>query len=106
MKVKPLGVFEALSGKVCQHSDMYVRQNKKTGKMYTGKLCNPSTKEASADQTAARLLFKQRRAKAASIVADSAQWATYASAYEGQNKYSSKIGFIFHKIVMGDIPLE
>lgn len=106
MKVKPLGVFEALSGKVCQHSDMYVRQNKKTGKMYTGKLCNPSTKEASADQTAARLLFKQRRAKAASIVADEALWATYASAYDAQRTYGSKIGFIFHKIVMGDISLD
>jgi len=106
MKVKPLGVFEALQGKVCQHSDMYVRKNKKTGKMYTGKLCNPSEKEPSELQTAKRLLFKQRRAKAAQIVADEAQWATYASAYDGQNKYSSKIGFIMHKIVMGDIALD
>jgi len=106
MKVKPLGVFEALSGKVCQHSDMYVRQNKKTGKMYTGKLCNPSEKAPSALQLEKRLLFKQRRAKAAQIVADSAQWALYASAYEAQRSYGSKIGFIMHKIKMGDIALD
>lgn len=105
MKVKPLGVFEALQGKVCQHSDMYVRMNKRTGKMYTGKLCNPSEAEPTADQIAARQLFKQRRAKAAEIAADPAQWAEYASAYEGQRKYSTKIGFLFHKIVMGDIAL-
>lgn len=105
MKVKPLGVFEALQGKVCQHSDMYVRKNKKTGKMYTGKLCNPSEAEPTADQLAARLLFKQRRAKAAEIAADPTRWAEYASAYEGQSKYSTRIGFIFHKIVMGDITL-
>lgn len=105
MKVKPLAVFESLSGKVCQHSDMYVRMNKKTGKMSTGKLCYPSEKEPSELQIAKRLLFKQRQAKAAAIVKDPAQWAAYASAYEAQRKYGSKFGFIFHKIVMGDIEL-
>lgn len=106
MNVKPLGVFESLSGKVCQHSDMYVRQNRRTGRMFTGKLCNPSEKEPTEAQTAARLLFKQRRAKAASIVADSAQWAEYQSAFEAQHRYSTKLGFLMHKIVMGDISLS
>jgi len=106
MEVKPLAVFEALRGKVCQHSDMYVRQNKKTGKMTTGKLCNPSEKAPSEAQLAQRQAFKAQHAKAAQIVADSAQWALYQSAYDAQSKYASKIGFIMHKIKMGDITME
>jgi len=106
MRVKPLGVFEALRGKVCQHSDMYVRQNRKTGNMYTGKLCNPSTAEPSADQLTQQAAFKTMRAQAAAIVADSAKWALYASAYDAQSKYGTKIGFIMHKIAIGDITVE
>jgi len=106
MKVKPLAVFEALSGKVCEHSDMSVSLNKKTGKMYTTKRCYPSDKAPSEAQLAQRQAFKAQRAKAAAIVADSAQWATYQSAYDAQSKYSSKIGFIMHKIKMGDISMD
>jgi len=46
------------------------------------------------------------RAQAAAIVADSAKWALYASAYDAQSKYGTKIGFIMHKIAIGDITVE
>ena len=43
-EIKPMALIESMSKKVCEHSDVYFRTNKKTGKVYTGKLCNPSTK--------------------------------------------------------------
>ena len=55
--IKPMVLIESMSDKVCMHSDVYFRTNKKTGKTTTGKLCNPSTKEPSANQIAARARF-------------------------------------------------
>ena len=56
-EIKPMALIESMKKKVCEHSDVYFRTNKKTGKVTTGKLCNPSTKEPSAAQTAARARF-------------------------------------------------
>ena len=56
-KIKPMALIESMSKKVCEHSDVYFRTNKKTGAVYTGKLCNPSTKEPSVNQTAAKARF-------------------------------------------------
>ena len=53
-EIKPMALIESMSKKVCEHSDVYFRTNKKTGKVYTGKLCNPSAKEPSVNQTAAK----------------------------------------------------
>jgi len=106
MQVKPLSVFESLRGKVCQHSDMYVRQNRKTGKLTTGKLCYPSDKPATADQLAAQQAFKTLRQQAVAIVSDPTKWSTYASAFDAQSKYATKVGFIMHRIATGDIVVE
>ena len=56
-EIKPMALIESMKKKVCEHSDVYFRTNKKTGKVYTGKLCYPSTKEPSAAQTAAKARF-------------------------------------------------
>jgi hypothetical protein len=56
-EIKPMALIESMKKKVCEHSDVYFRTNKKTGKVYTGKLCNPSTKEPSADEQAQRTRF-------------------------------------------------
>ena len=40
--------------KVCEHSDVYFRTNRRTGKVTTGKLCYPSDKAPSAAQVAAK----------------------------------------------------
>ncbi len=68
-QIKPMALIESMKKKVCEHSDVYFHTNKKTGKVYTGKLCNPSTKPASAAQTAAKARF----AKVAAAVARAVQ---------------------------------
>ena len=36
-EIKPMALIESMKKKVCMHSDVYFRTNKKTGKVYTGK---------------------------------------------------------------------
>ncbi len=59
-KIKPMGLVESMSGKICGHSDMYFFR--KNGKVFSGKICNPSTKEPTALQLAKRTKFAQARA--------------------------------------------
>lgn len=61
-QVKPMGLIESMSGKVCEHSDMYFFR--KNGKVFSGKICNPSTKEPSENQLAAQAKFKTARTNA------------------------------------------
>mgnify|MGYP003425724069 CR=1 FL=1 len=35
-EIKPMALIESMRKKVCMHSDVYFRTNKKTGKVYTG----------------------------------------------------------------------
>ena len=58
-EIKPMALIESMKKKVCMHSDVYFRVNKQTGKVTTGKLCNPSTKADSAAQTAAKARFRK-----------------------------------------------
>lgn len=59
-KIKPIELIASMSGKVCQHGDTYFATNKQTGRVYTGKLCNPSTAEPTAKQIQVRENFKRR----------------------------------------------
>ena len=59
-KIKPIEIIASMSGKVCQHGDTYFATNKQTGRVYTGKLCNPSTAEPTAKQLQVRENFKRR----------------------------------------------
>ena len=43
-----MGLIESMSGKICGHSDMYFFR--KNGKVFSGKICNPSTKEPTENQ--------------------------------------------------------
>ena len=52
-----MGLVESMSGKICGHSDMYFFR--KNGKVFSGKICNPSTKEPTATQLAAQAKFKK-----------------------------------------------
>ena len=70
--------------KVCMHSDVYFRTNKKTGKVYTGKLCNPSTKEPSAAQTAAKARFAKMSAQVAQRKKNLATMNQDREAFEAQ----------------------
>ena len=59
-QVKPMALVESMSGKICGHSDMYFFR--KNGKVFSGKICNPSTKEPTAAQQAQRTKFATARA--------------------------------------------
>ena len=49
-KIRPISIIQSMSGKVCEHSDMYFRTNKQTQQVCTGKICYPSDTELSAAQ--------------------------------------------------------
>ena len=94
-----MALIESMSKKVCEHSDVYFRTNKKTGKVYTGKLCNPSTKEPSAAQIAAKARFAKVSAAVRAILAGSSEQKTQLEAeYKAQHKYGSLFGYAMHKL--------
>ena len=57
-QIKPNALIESMSGKICGHSDMYFFR--KNGKVFSGKICNPSTKEPTAAQQALRAVTRSR----------------------------------------------
>lgn len=92
-QVKPMGLIESMSGKICGHSDMYFFR--KNGKVFSGKICYPSTKEPTANQLAQRTKFSTARANAATALADPAQKAAYLTAFKAQKKYCDFNGYVF-----------
>ena len=98
-EIKPMALIESMKKKVCEHSDVYFRTNKKTGKVYTGKLCNPSTKEPSAAQTAAKARFAKVSAAVRAILAGSSDQKTQLVAeYQKQTRIGSLFGYAMHKL--------
>jgi len=98
-QIKPMALIESMKKKVCMHSDVYFRTNKKTGKVYTGKLCNPSTKEPSAAQTAAKARFAKVSAAVRAILAGTSEQKTALVAeYRKQTRIGSLFGYAMHKL--------
>ena len=97
-KIKPMALIESMSKKVCEHSDVYFRTNKKTGATYTGKLCNPSTKEPSASQTAAKARFAKVVAAVRTILTDPTEKAKLKAEFKAQTKIGSLFGYAMHKL--------
>ena len=94
-----MALIESMSKKVCEHSNVYFRTNKKTGKVTTGKLCNPSTKEPSVNQTAARARFaKVSAAVRAILVGTSEQKTALVAEYNAQHKIGSLFGYAMSKL--------
>ena len=92
-QIKPMGLVESMSGKICSHSDMYFFR--KNGKVFSGKMCNPSTKEPTATQLTAQNKFKTARTNAKTALADVQQRTTYEAAFKNQKKYYSLYGYVF-----------
>ena len=91
-EIKPMALIESMRKKVCEHSDVYFRTNKRTGKVYTGKLCNPRTKEPKAR-------FAKVSAAVRAILAGSSEQKTQLVAdYKSQTKYGSLFGYAMHKL--------
>ena len=74
-KIKPMALIESMSKKVCMHSDVYFRTNKKTGAVYSGKLCNPSQKPLTESQEKAKRRFAKVSTAVRTILEDPEQRA-------------------------------
>jgi len=88
-----MALIESMKKKVCEHSDVYFRTNKQTGK-----LCNPSTKAPSAAQTAAKERFAKVAAAVWTILSDSTEKAKLMAEYKAQHKYGSLFGYAMAKL--------
>ena len=97
-EIKPMALIESMKKKVCEHSDVYFRTNKQTGKVTTGKICYPSTKAPSAAQTAAKARFAKVVAAVRTILADATEKAKLEKEYMAQTKYGSLFGYAMHKL--------
>ena len=93
-----MALIESMSKKVCMHSDVYFRTNKQTGVTYSGKLCNPSDKAPTAEQTAAKARFAKVVAAIRAILADPAEKARLKAEFRAQFKIGSLFGYAMHKL--------
>ena len=80
------------------HSDVYFRTNNQTGVTYSGKLCNPSDKEPSAEQVAARNRFKKVVTAVRAILNDPVEKTKLNEEFKAQTKYGSLFGYAMHKL--------
>lgn len=106
MQILPGAFIGGLRGKECMHSKSYARQNRVTGKVTSGKLCNPSTKAPSADQLSARADFKTLVQQAREWIKDSAnatEVQKLRKAYMAQTTIGTFHGFIAKQIKNGNI---
>ena len=91
----PIDTIKSMSGKVCEHSDIYFAKRGNT--LYTGKRCNPrdlDKKPYSEAELARQAKFAQVRAAIAALTPE--QKADYAAAFEKYpGKYSTLNGYIF-----------
>ena len=97
-EIKPMALIESMKKKVCEHSDVYFRTNKRTGKVTTGKLCNPSEKAPSEAQIKAKARFTKVAAAIRAILADPTEKAKLEAEYKSQTKYGSLLGYAMHKL--------
>jgi len=93
-----MALIESMSKKVCMHSDVYFRTNKQTGVTYSGKLCNPSTKAPSVNQTAAKARFAKVVAAVRLILTDPTEKAKLQAEYKAQTKIGSLFGYAMKKL--------
>ena len=97
-EIKPMALIESMKKKVCEHSDVYFRTNKRTGKVTTGKLCNPSDKQPSEAQLKAQVRFKKVATAVRALLADPEHKSKLEAEYNAQNKYGSLFGYAMHKL--------
>ena len=96
--IRPMELIKSMSKKVCMHSDVYFRTNKQTGVTYSGKLCHPSEKADSVNQTKAKARFAKVVAAVRTILADPTEKAKLETAYKAQTKIGSLFGYAMKKL--------
>jgi hypothetical protein len=96
-KYIPIDTIKSMSGKVCEHSDIYFA--KKGNTLYTGKRCNPRDLDKnpySEAELARQAKFAQVREAMAVLTEE--QLAEYKEAFrKNPGKYSTLNGYIFAK---------
>lgn len=103
-KVKTTWLLPGHSGRLCHHEDIYTKMNKKTGQVYSVKLCYPSEK-VTANQVAQRNNFglvsmalsawlNQNKVATAT---DHAAYMAVKAQYDRQVKYSTIRGYMMAK---------
>ena len=106
-----MALVENMSGKVCEHSNVYFRTNRRTGAVTSGKLCNPYQGEPTENQVAVRNKFKTAQAAAKAILhasssdSDQANYTklqTYKAQYDANPKFG---GSLYNWIVKKEFAL-
>jgi len=97
-EIKPMALIESMRKKVCEHSDVYFRTNKQTGKTTTGKLCYPSSKAPTVNQTKAKARFAKVQAAVRTILSDPTEKAKLQAEFKAQHTYGSLFGYAMHKL--------
>jgi len=94
----------AHSGRACKHDSIYTRVNKKTGAIYSAKLCNPNYDRNAAQQNVANGFGLAQTAIAqwisANKIASGSAHADYVKvkkAFDAQRKYGTLRGFMLAK---------
>ena len=97
-KIKPISIIQSMSGKVCEHSDMYFRTNRQTGTVCTGKICYPSDAEPTEAQVKAQSRFSKVAAAIRLMLEDPEQKAKYVAAFKAQRRIVTLFGYVFAKV--------
>ncbi len=100
-KVKTNWLLPGHSGRACRHEDIYTKQDKKTGKVYSVKLCNPN-EEWSSDQESHRATFGKVSAAISAWIKENraqgtADYQKVFNAFERQTRYSTLRGMMMAK---------
>ena len=90
-----------IHGKVCKHTDVYFGKNGLSGKLYTSRICNPSTKVTAA-MLQQRLVFKQASDYAKAVMLDATRRAAAEVRFAGQSKYKSLRAFLMVESMSGN----
>ncbi len=97
-KIRPISIIRSMSGKVCEHSDMYFRTNRRTQVVYTGRICYPSEAEPSEAQLRVKERFAKIVAAVDELLAEPAERTKWQSNYLKQHKIGSLRGYVFSMI--------
>ena len=107
-KIKPIALVEALSGKVCRHSNIYFATHQRTGKVYSRRLCMPSTKPATPAQLEIRAKFSAtltavnnwltKNQPTTDLPNGSEEYQKVRSAFEAQHNIDSWRAFLFKRM--------
>lgn len=93
-KYVPIEMVKSYSGKICMHSKTYFAKRGNT--LYTGTICNPSTKDPTEGMLAQRTKFKNAVTSAKAVLADAEQRAALELQFAAQKKYSTLLGYAVH----------